>query len=379
MTSARSEGPRVARSEGAARIPSDLFVEVVRLLVVALLTAVGLEIGRRSDGVVDGSRAVLGATLGACLGYVYGGVTGRYLRRAMGSFEDKVERAPTAAIVVGVLGATACGAFGAFVGGAAVLVLPAPFGWPVFGLCTWLGLYAGFSIGARKGEDLLDLVQPRLGLGSFGETLAGPAEAQVGDGRRLVLVDSSAAIDGRLLDLARSGFLPGALAVPRFVLDELQGIADAADPTRRRRGQRGLELLESLRLDAGLGLAVLDDEVPERGEVDAKLIALGQRLGAAILTVDDALVRVAELQGVRCLAVHRLAEGLAPRLLPGDLVRLTVTKEGRDPGQGVGYLEDGTMVVVNDGAELVGEDTDVCIVSAVQTARGVLYFASQAA
>ncbi len=356
----------------SARIPSEVFVEVVRLLVVALMTATGLAIGRRSAGGAEGSQVVLGASLGACFGYVYGGITGRYLRRVMGSFEARVERAPTGAVVIGALGAALVGLLGAAVGAAAVLVLPPTLGWPLFGLSLWIGVYVGYSIGARKGEDLL----AQLGDGSSGAIGArtGPDPAT-----HLVIVDSSAAIDGRFLDLARTGFLPGHLAVPRFVLDELQGVADVSEPTRRRRGQRGLELLEAARTDPTVGLVVLDDEVPDRTEVDAKLIVVASRHDAALLTVDDNLARVAELQGVRCLHLHRLVDGLTPRLVPGDLVRLTVTKEGRDPGQGVGYLEDGTMVVVNDGADLVGGDADVCIVSAVHTTRGVLYFASQAA
>jgi uncharacterized protein YacL len=167
--------------------------------------------------------------------------------------------------------------------------------------------------------------------------------------------------------------------VPRFVLDELQGIADASDGTRRRRGRRALETLDALRHDPDVGLTVLDDEVPEREEVDAKLVALARRLDASLLTTDAALASVAELQGIRCRNLDRLATGLQPALVPGEVVRVTVSKPGRDPGQGVGFLDDGTMVVVSDGAPLVGNEADVTITSSVRTSKGRMFFASPAA
>ena len=147
---------------------------------------------------------------------------------------------------------------------------------------------------------------------------------------------------------------------------------------RRRRGHRGLETLEALRRDPAIRLQVLDDEVPERTEVDAKLVVLAGRLGADLLTIDANLQHVAELQGVRCRNLHRLAVSLRPALVPGEIVRLPITREGKEPGQGVGYLDDGTMIVVTDASRLVGAETDVCIASAVQTSRGRMFFASLA-
>jgi uncharacterized protein YacL len=164
--------------------------------------------------------------------------------------------------------------------------------------------------------------------------------------------------------------------VPRFVLDELQGIADAQDPNRRRRGRRGLEILETLREQAGVDVHVLDNEVPEHEEVDAKLVALARRLRTSLVTVDEPLRRIAELQGVRCLSVRRLTEGLRPTHVAGDRLRLHVSKPGKEPGQGVGFLEDGTMVVVTDAAGLVGHDADVSVSSMVQTSMGRMIFAT---
>ncbi|HUF32013.1 MAG TPA: TRAM domain-containing protein [Acidimicrobiales bacterium] len=359
-----------------ARIPSEVFVEVVRLMIVALATAVGHSLGGGQDvDAAETSAPLVGAALGACTGYVLGGVVGRMLRRATGSFERRIDRASPVALLSGGIGALLLGGIGAVAGLVVIAMLPDRWGWPLFGLAAWLGTYAGFQAGARKGEELLSLLRHGAGATepapptSFVAPPEGPPE-------RLVLVDASAAIDGRLGAVAETGFLPGRLAVPRFVIDELQGLADAADPSRRRRGRRALELLDSLRGDDGEGLVVLPDEVPEREEVDAKLVVLAQRTGAILLTTDSGLASVAELQGVGCLSLHRLALSLRPVLVPGEVVRLTLTREGKDPGQGVGFLDDGTMVVVSDAANLIGAEVEVSITSSVQTSRGRMFFAS---
>lgn len=344
-------GEKVGGGSDLPRIPSDVFVEIVRVLIIALTTAVG-----------DGARGGPGAALGACTGYVVGGVAGRWLRRATGRFESAVQRTPAITLAAGVIGALAAGGVAAIAGIAAFVLLPGRWAWPIVGVFSWTGLYAGFQIGARKGSELL-LVLRR------GSTVLGDRP-----GPSVVLVDSSAAMDGRLLTLASAGFLPGDLAVPRFVLDELHGLADAADPTRRRRAQRGLETLEVLRVD-GPGLVVLPDEVPERDDVDGKLVALALRLGARVLTADRGLAGVGGAEGVTCLDVARLAEGLQPVLVPGDLVSVRLTRAGRDRGQGVGFLADGTMVVVSEAADRLGTAVDAEVVSSVPTAKGRLFFA----
>ena len=360
----------VATAPQPLRIPSVVFVEVVRLLTVVLCTAAGWQLagGREASA----SEALLGAVLGACVGYLQGGLVGRALRRALARFEERVDRTPAASLVLGAVLGALFGLLGAAIGSVAVVLLPSFLGWPILALLAWLGVFAGFSSGSRKGEELLRSLRQR-----GGPAIEVPG-APTGDGPPAVLIDSSAAVDGRLHAVAAAGFLPGRLAVPRFVLDELQGVADAADATRRRRGRRGLETLAALSTE-GPGVEVLDDEVPEHEEVDAKLVALALRRSAPLLTVDDGLAKVAELRGVRCLSLHRLALAVQPVLVPGEVIRLRVSREGRDTGQGVGFLEDGTMVVVSDGAELVGQETEVSITSSVQTARGRMFFASRAA
>lgn len=345
-----------------------MFVEVVRLLIVFLATAGGYAVGRMAGAGTD-TGPVLGATLGACIGYVGGGVFGRTLRRAIGVVEERVERAPAASLLAGAVGAVLFGGIAALLAVPVVVLLPGLWGWPVLSLLVWIGLFAGYRLASRKFEDLLALA----GLSTRPLVRASGYEQGQADAH---LVDTSAVIDGRLLALARAGFLRDALLVPRFVLDELQTIADAQDPARRRRGRRGLDLLDALQHSAGVEVVVLEEEVVEHDEVDAKLVTLARRLRVGLVTVDRALQRVAELQGVHCLNLDRLAEGLRPVHVPGEVIRLPITREGREPGQGVGFLDDGTMVVVGDAAALVGREVDVRITGNATTSMGKMLFAS---
>jgi uncharacterized protein YacL len=345
-----------------------MFVEVVRLLIVFLSTAAGYTLGK-GTAATTANGPIVGATLGACAGYVAGGVLGRVLRRAMGAVEARVERAPAGRVLVGTIGAAFLGGLSALVGVPLVVLLPGLWGWPLLGLLVWVGVSLGYRLAARRFEELLALA----GLSTRPLVRATPYDRGDLDAK---LVDTSAVIDGRLLAVARAGFLRESLLVPRFVLDELQAIADAQDPVRRRRGRRGLDLLEALQRSPEIDVVVLDDDVPEHEDVDAKLVALARRLKVGLLTVDVALQRVAELQGVRCFNLHRLAEGLRPVHVAGEVIRLPITREGREPGQGVGFLDDGTMVVVGDAADLVGKEVDVRITGNVKTSMGHMLFAS---
>src|SRR5438477_8876354 len=346
-----------------------MFVEIARLLIVLLATGVGYGVARSMAP--DGSTTVVvGAALGALLGYVVGGIVARLLRRGMGRVEATVDHTPPAQLLGGGFGAVLLGGLSLLLGIPAVVLVPGLSGWPILGLLVWIGLYEGFRIGARKSEELLAMAglstRPLVRASRYGGNVAPDA----------VLIDSSAAIDGRLRAVTTAGFLRGALLVPRFVLDELQGIADAAEPARRRRGRRGLEILDGLQGDPRVSLHVVDDEVPEFDEVDAKLVALARRLDVGLLTTDFNLQRVAELQGVTVLNLNRLAESLRPVHVPGEVVRFTVSRTGRDPGQGVGFLDDGTMVVVSGAAHLVGQQISPRVTSNVQTSVGRMLFAS---
>ena len=190
-----------------------------------------------------------------------------------------------------------------------------------------------------------------------------------------ILVDTSAIIDGRIADLSITGILEGSLVVPRFVLDELRHIADSSDPLRRSRGRRGLEVLGKLRKDEAVPLQVLDVGMENGNEVDAVLVQLAREMKSSILTTDYNLNRVAELQGVQVLNVNELANALKTIDLPGEELRVNIIQEGKEVGQGVAYLDDGTMVVVEGGRRYVNTFHDVAVTRVLQTAAGRLIFA----
>lgn len=190
-----------------------------------------------------------------------------------------------------------------------------------------------------------------------------------------VLLDTSVIIDGRIADICRTGFIQGELVVPLFVLNELQHVADSADALRRNRGRRGLEILRQLQEESPIPVRLTDADVPSVREVDDKLIALAKEMGGAILTNDYNLNRVAELQSVTVLNVNELANAVKTVLLPGETFAIHVLQEGKEQNQGVGYLDDGTMVVVEDGLQYIGRTLNVTVSKVLQTAAGRMIFA----
>jgi uncharacterized protein YacL len=340
-----------------------MFVEGIRLFMVVLGTAAGFWAARTFGTEAQG----LGGMLGCLLGYVSGGILGRVLDHALGVVERRVNPRSPARFVAGTLGAIAGSALALVLVLPAALLVPVPFAASMVAFASWIFGYVGFRLVARQSEAVLEL----LGLSS-----RPLVRAQAFDARDGLLVDSSVVMDGQLLPLTRAGVLSGDLMVARFVLDEVQGFADAADDVKRRRARRGLEILDTLRSESNVRLYILDDEVPEIPEVDAKLIALARRLQLRLLTNDGPLARNAQLQGVPTTNLRKLAQELTPSIGPGDFVRVTLTREGKEAGQGVGHLEDGSMVVVNGGHDLVGGPEVVLqVTSVVPTAAGRLLFA----
>jgi uncharacterized protein YacL len=260
-------------------------------------------------------------------------------------------------------------AFGALVSAPLALplsFLPDPLGTflPVI-VASAVCALAVFVALARK----RDLIAPWL------KSRAGKAGGEAAP-RPPVIVDTNVLIDGRIAAVLGSGFLDERLAVPRVVLDELQRIADADDPRRRARGRRGLEVLTELQTRPGARLEVIEDPVAEERETDAKLVRLAKARGARILTNDHNLNRVAQVQGVGVLSLTELANALRPTVLPGEEISLTLVQEGREAGQGVGFLDDGTMVVVDGGRPLVGKSVPVTVTRLLQTAAGRMIFAT---
>ncbi len=244
--------------------------------------------------------------------------------------------------------------------------LPAPFGtWLPFVGAIVLG-YLGVAVFVMRQNDLFAVMRWALHPSKGEEELAGP---------RTILLDTSVIIDGRVADIARTGFLPGVLVVPRFVLQELQHIADSPDPLRRQRGRRGMDILNDLIQDPNIPVRVTDMDVRDVRSVDDKLLILARQLKAAILTNDYNLNRIAELQGVQVLNINELANAVKAVYLPGESLSVEIIQPGKEPGQGVAYLEDGTMIVVEQGQPYIGQRIEVVVTKNIQTAAGRMLFA----
>ncbi len=191
-----------------------------------------------------------------------------------------------------------------------------------------------------------------------------------------VLLDTSIIIDGRIADISATGFISGEMIVPRFILDELQHIADSPDPLRRMRGRRGLDMLNRMSKETDAPITIMDIDASDVAEVDGKLVQVARKLNAPIITNDFNLNKIAQLQGVRVLNVNELANAVKPVVLPGEEMTVRVIQAGREHGQGVGYLDDGTMIVVEDGARHIDEDVSIVVTRGLQTAAGRMIFAT---
>lgn len=345
-----------------------LLVESVRLAVVALATAAGFEVGASGvlPSAVDSGRLVIvPVLLGAAGGYVLGGMAGRALSRSLDHAERQLRRVPTSQLLTAVLGALVGLGVGVAVAWPLILVGAWRYTLPLAVILLLVTVSLGVRIGASRSGDLLRT------LGAAGRLpVSSPST-----GPRARVVDTSALIDGRVLAVCRSGFLDGTLVIPRVVMGELQRLADAGDDDVSRRGRRGLDVLAGLQR-AGVGVEISDRDHPEIGEVDAKLVAMAAERGAPLVTCDGNLARVAEVQGVTVLNLHKLAEDLRPPVLPGERIDVSIIKPGKEPGQGVGYLDDGTMVVVERARDRKGATVAVEVTSVLATAHGRLVFAT---
>src|SRR5574338_60983 len=248
-------------------------------------------------------------------------------------------------------------------------MLPDPFGsvLPFIGVLVFA--YLGVSLFVMRQGDLMGL------LSSLSGRSEGGSSSSWTNLNRNILLDTSVIIDGRVSDIAKTGFLPGTLLIPRFVLNELQYIADSPDGLRRQRGRRGMEVLAELQKLPNILVRISDIDVEGVREVDDKLIVLGKQLKSPVLTNDYNLNRIAELQGVTVLNINELANAVKSVVLPGELLRINIIQEGKESGQGVGDMDDGTMVVVENGKDYIGEYMDVNVTKVLQTAAGRMIFA----
>ncbi len=230
-----------------------------------------------------------------------------------------------------------------------------------FALCGSMGVI----IGSRKALEVWKLFP------------ASQPEPKVSEGQltgNYKVLDTSAIIDGRIYDVCQSKFLEGLLVVPVFVIEELQHIADSSDNLRRNKGRRGLELLSKMQKNPDIKIDIIEGNIPEEKEVDLKLVRLCKQIGASIITNDYNLNKVAELQGIKVLNINELTNAVKVVVYPGETMYINILKEGKEPGQGVGYLEDGTMVVVEDAQDELGNNMEVLVTSVFQTAAGRMIF-----
>jgi uncharacterized protein YacL len=285
----------------------------------------------------------------------------RAIRRALGRLSAETLFAGLTGLIVGLLTA-------------ALLAypfsqLPPPFGeiLPFLGVIAFS--YFGVSLFVMRQGDLMGLVSTVSGRSEGGSSSAWT------NLNRTILLDTSVIIDGRVADIAKTGFLPGTLLIPRFVLNELQYIADSPDGLRRQRGRRGMEVLADLQKLPNILVRISDIDAEGVREVDDKLVVLARQLKCPILTNDYNLNRVAELQGVTILNINELANAVKSVVLPSEHLTLNIFQEGKEFGQGVGYMDDGTMVVVENGHDYIGEYKDVVVTKVLQTAAGRMVFA----
>jgi uncharacterized protein YacL len=292
-----------------------------------------------------------------------GMATGIFLATGVIALERAVREVPPKVLLGGLLGLIVTLLLGHLLT-TSLLVLPLMGGadsFAVRGLIQVALAYIGVAVGARKGAE--------FDLDEYKKHFRGETKKE-----NSKLLDTSVIIDGRVADICETGFLEGTLIIPQFVLRELQQIADSSDPIKRNRGRRGLDILQRIQRSVEVEVKILEQDFPKIRDVDSKLVALGKQLGAKILTNDFNLNKVAELQGVPVLNVNQLANAVRPIVLPGELMNVHILKEGKEYGQGVAYLDDGTMVVVDSARKYVGKNVDVAVTSVLQTTAGRMIF-----
>jgi uncharacterized protein YacL len=346
----------------------EFIFRIIGMLVLAVLGGYwGYILGPLLGGSTELYAVVLGL-VGALMGLV---LTPFVTTRPMRYIVRKLEKASAQTVVAGLMGLLA-GLIVAALLTFPLSMLPAPFRQLLPFVGVMLFGYLGIAIFVMRQNDIYELLNSRWSQRASGSSgVEGPMQGS----SRNILLDTSVIIDGRITDIARTGFLTGTLLIPRFVLNELQYVADSPDTLRRQRGRRGMEVLSQLQKDSAVPVRISDIDVEGVREVDDKLVVLARQLRSPILTNDYNLNRVAELQGVAVLNVNELANAVKSVFLPGESINVNIIQEGRELGQGVAYLDDGTMVVVEDGRDYINSRMDVTVTKVLQTAAGRMIFA----
>ncbi|NIS82467.1 MAG: TRAM domain-containing protein [Anaerolineales bacterium] len=339
----------------------------VRIIGMVVLAVGGIYLGTHLSKLA-GDEPILWASVFALVGALMGLIVTPFVTtRPIRSIRAQIAQVSARTMLSALFGLIA-GLLVAALVSFPLSLLPAPFSQLLPFIGALVFGYLGVTIFVVRQNDILNILGSRFSLGG------GRSEEGTLTGRN-ILLDTSVIIDGRVADIARTGFLFGSMLVPSFVLNELQHIADSADSLRRQRGRRGLDILNHLQKDPNISFRISDLDVEGVRAVDDKLIILAKQLRSPILTNDYNLNRVAELQGVTVLNINELANAVKAVFLPGERLDVRVIQEGKEAGQGVGYLDDGTMVVVEGGKGQIDSTVPVVVTKVLQTAAGRMIFA----
>ncbi len=352
-------------------------IQIIFLLIGAIIGfAYGVDIfnlavspftGSELDG--NGLGPYMAAIIGAIILFISTSWLADYIAKWIRwSEEYLVQRIPVADILFGVMGLMA-GLSVAFLLASPISVIPIPIVQSILPIIVSALLgYLGFSVGFKKRDELLSIFT------SFGRSVRDkknqaklPVEHKI--------LDTSVIIDGRIADICKTGFIEGTLVIPEFVLEELQHIADSSDSLKRNRGRRGLDILNKIQKELQVRVLVYEGDFEEIQEVDSKLVKLAKVLQGTVITNDFNLNKVCELQEVPVLNINDLANAVKPVVLPGEEIKVQVIKDGKEHDQGVAYLDDGTMIVVEGGRNYIGDYLDVLVTSVLQTSAGRMIFA----
>ena len=337
---------------------------VTRLLGMIVLGAAGWQLGEYLAGSAPPEYYLRYVVVLMLAGVALGGLLAPYLTvRPIQFIRRRIRQLPAQellAIIIGLI----MGLVVAALLSPVLANLPSPFGQFLPFIAAVLFGYLGMAVMMMRQKDIFSILGDRFS-----------GEGSAARDERPVLLDTSVVIDGRIADISQTGFITGTMLVPRFVLNELQHIADSPDALRRNRGRRGLDMLNRLKEESAVPVRITDMDAPEAHEVDDKLIQLAKTLHCPIITNDYNMNQVAQLQGVLVLNINELANAVKSVMLPGETMSVKIIQEGKELGQGVGYLDDGTMIVIEEGRPYIGQTIPVMVKKVLQKTEGRLVFA----
>ncbi|MEW6662213.1 MAG: PIN/TRAM domain-containing protein [Bacillota bacterium] len=352
-----------------------MIYKIVKIFIALSAGGIGLTVVNALTNVwypdmpVQIKWTIVGLTsiIGALAGYAGAPRVISFVVQTTKWLETRIHKMPTQDIIGGVIGLI-LGLIIANLFGASFQRLPYVGTYLPIGGSLILG-YLGWSFGTKKREELLSPFS------FFQRSGSKDKASKVESKNQYKILDTSVIIDGRIADICKSGFIDGTLIIPSFVLEELRHIADSSDLLKRNRGRRGLDILNRIRKELDVMVRIHEKDFDDLVEVDSKLVRLAKEMGAQVITNDYNLNKVAELQGIRVLNINELANAVKPVVLPGEEMQVQVIKDGKEAGQGVAYLDDGTMIVVENGRRFIGQNIVVLVTSVLQTAAGRMIFA----